>query len=105
MTIIYVVENNCNQLAVTFKNNGVVKIQNLEDISKDENIIYQVIPIDSFIGKSQLCDMTDFSGANDREIFDGNTILLNIGKEYKKHKYIYIGGDQVCPFLTEDKIF
>ena len=29
-----------------------------------------------FIGKSQLCNMTELSGAKDREVFDGNTILL-----------------------------
>ena len=106
MTIIYVVENNCQNLAVTFKNNGIVKVQRLEDVSKDENIINEVNPFESFIGKSQLCDMTEFSGANEKEVFDGNTILLNIGIENNKYKYIYIyiGGDQVCSFLSDDKI-
>ena len=58
-----------------------------------------------FIGKSQLSIMTEFSGAKDREVFDGNTILLEIGKENNKQKYIYIGGDQVCSFLTNDRIY
>ena len=105
MTIIYVVENNCLQLAVTFKNNGVVKIQKLEDVSKNENIIYEVIPFESFIGRSQLCDMTEFSGANDKKVFDGNTNLLNIGEENNKYKYVYIGADEICSFLSEDKIY
>ena len=29
-----------------------------------------------FIGKSRLCALTEFSGANDSSGFDGNTILL-----------------------------
>ena len=92
-------------MAVTFKNNGIVKVKKLEDISKDENIIYEVHPIESFIGKSHLCDMTNFSGADNREVFDGNTILLYICKENNKHKYVYIGGDMICSFLTNDKIY
>ena len=105
MTIIYSTENNTERLAVTFKNNGIVKIQKFEDLSNDENIIYEVNPIRSFIGKSQLCDMTEFSGAEDKEVFDGNTILLEIGKENNKHRYTYIGGDMVCSFLTNDRIY
>ena len=42
MTIIYIVENNCHCLAVTFKNNGIVKIQKCNDISDvDKNNIYE----------------------------------------------------------------
>ena len=63
MTIIYVTESNCENLAVTFQNSGVIKIQTLEDISKDENIIYEVYPLESFIGKNHLRDITDFSVA------------------------------------------
>ena len=49
--------------------------------------------------------MTEFSGAEDREVFDGNKILLEIGKENNKHRYVYIGGDMVCSFITNDKIY
>ena len=59
----------------------------------------------TFIGKSQLCDMTEFSGAEDKEVFDGNTMLLEIGKENNKHRYVHIGGDMVYSFLTNDKIY
>ena len=42
-------------------------------------------------------------------MFDGNTILLEISEENKKHKYIYIyiyiGGDMVCSFMTSDNIY
>ena len=105
MTIIYVAENNCQRLAVTFKNNAVIKVQKLEDISEDKNIIYKVNLIETFIGKSQLCDMTEFSGPKDTEVFDGNTILLEVEKENNKHRYVYIGGDMVCSFLTNDRIY
>ena len=105
MTIIYVTENNCQCLAVTFKNNGKIRVQKLKDVSDDKNIIYEVNPIETFIGKSLLCDMTEFSGARDKEVFDGNNILLEIGIENNKHRYVYIGGDMVCSFLTNDKIY
>ena len=49
--------------------------------------------------------MTEFSGAEDKQVFDGNTILLKIGKEIKKKKYFYIGGDMVCSLLTDEKIY
>ena len=49
-----------------------------------------------FLGKSQLCD---------QKVFDGNTILLKIGEENIKHKYVYNGGDMMCFFLTNDRIY
>ena len=106
MTIIYVAENNCECFAVTFKNNGMIRLQKLGDISGDDkNIIYEANPMETFIGKSEDCKMTYFSGARDKEVLDGNTILLKIGEANNKHRYVYIGGDQVCSFLTNDKIY
>ena len=105
MTIIYVAENNCECLAITAWNKGWIRVQKLKDVSKDKNIIYEVNPMETFIGKSVCCEMTEFSGAKDREVFNGNTILLKIGEENNKHRYVYIGGDQVCSFLTNDKIY
>ena len=105
MTIIYITENNCKCYGVTFENNGHVKVQKFEDISKDKNTIYEVNPIEMFIGKSQVCNMTRFSGARDKEVFNGNTNLLEIGKENNKHRYVYIGGNMVCSFLTADSIY
>ena len=105
MTIIYVAEHNCECLAITFRNNGMIRVQKLEDVSDDKNIIYEVNPMETFIGKSQLCNMTEFSGANDREVFNENTIFLKVGEENNKHRYVYIGGDMVCSFLINDKIY
>ena len=103
MTIIYLTEYNTKRYGVTLQNNGYVKVQKFEDISEDKNFIYEVNPVEAFVGKSQLCDMTEFSGADDKEVFNGNAILLEIGKENNKHRYVYIGGDMLCSFLTDDR--
>ena len=52
-----------------------------------------------FIGKSKVCEMTNFSGAVNRD-FDGNTLLL----EVEDGKYIYISGLEIIEFRTDDKI-
>ena len=105
MTIIHITENNCKCYGVTFENNGHVKVQKFEDISKDKNTIYSVKPMEIFLGKSQVCNMTEFSGARDKKVFDGNTILLKVNEEKNKNSYVYIGGDMVCSFLTNDNIY
>ena len=105
MTVIYITEDNCKCYAVTFENKGWVKVQKFEDESLDENIIYTVNPMKTFLGKSQRCSMTALSGAFDKACFDGNTILLKVGVENGKNKYVYIGGDMVCSFMTSDNIY
>ena len=49
--------------------------------------------------------MTENSGAENKQVFDGNTILLKGSEENNKHRYIYNGGEMVCSFLTNDKIY
>ena len=105
MTITYNTENNCESYGVTFKNNGCVKVQKFEDISNDENTINCVKPVEIFLGKSPVCNMTVFSGARDEEVFDGIIISLKISEENGKHKYVYIDGDMVCSFMTSDNIY
>ena len=105
MTIIYITENNCKCYAVTLQNNNCVSVQNFKDGTLDENIIYTINPIETFLGKSQSCNMTALSGAFDKECFNGNTILLKVGIENGKNKYVYIGGDMVCSFMTNDNIY
>ena len=105
MTVIYITENNCECYAVTFENKGWVKVQKFENESLDENIIYTVNPMKTFLGKSKRCSMTALSGAFDKACFDGNTILLKVGVEDGKNKYVYIGGDMVCSFMTSDNIY
>ena len=40
-----------------------------------------------------------------KKVFDGDTISLKIIKENGKNKYVYIGGDMVCSFVTSDNIY
>ena len=105
MTVIYITENNCECYAVTFENKGWIKVQKFKDESLDENIIYTVNPMETFLGKSKRCTMTALSGTFDEACFDGNTILLKVGIENGKNKYVYIGGDMVCSFSTSDNIY
>ena len=53
-----------------------------------------------FIGKSKVCRMTEFSGANNRSDLDGNTLLL----ECENNEYVYISGLEITKFKTDDKI-
>ena len=105
MTVIYITENNCECYAVTFQNKGWIKVQKFKDGCPDENIIYTVNPMETSLGKSQSCTMTALSGALDKAGFDGNTILLKVGIENGKNKYVYIGGDMVFSFMTSDNIY
>ena len=106
MTVIYITENNCKCYAVTFQNNGCAKVQHFENVSEsDKNIIYSINPMETFLGKSQRCSMTALSGAFDKACFDGNTILLKVDIENGRNKYVYIGGDMVCSFMTSDNIY
>ena len=106
MTVVYITENNCECYAVTFQSNGFVQVQQFEDVSEsDENIVYSIKPIETFLGKNKSCSMTALSGAFDKACFDGNTILLKVGIENGKNKYLYNGGDMVCSFLTSDNIY
>ena len=52
-----------------------------------------------FIGKSKVCEMTEFSGAENKEKFDGNTLLL----ECEDIEYFYISGLEIFKFKTDDK--
>ena len=62
-------------------------------------------PLKTFLGKSKACDMTLLSGASNKSVFDGNTILLKISEECGRHKYTYIGGEVICSFLTNDDFY
>ena len=57
------------------------------------------------LGKDEVCVMTLMSGASDKSVFDGNTILLKISEEFGRYRYVSIGGDMICSFLTNDKIY
>ena len=90
MTVIHLAEYNTRCYGVTFRNNGCFKVQKFEDISNHENILFSVKPLEIFLGKSEVCDVTLMSGAFDESVFVGKTILLKISEENGRHRYIYI---------------
>ena len=49
--------------------------------------------------------MTRTSGAFDKSIYDGSTISLKIGEQTVKHRWVYIVGDKICSFLTDDDLY
>ena len=53
-----------------------------------------------FVGKSRVCEMTEFSEAEDKVEFDGNTLLL----QCENNEYVYISGLEFFKFKTDDKI-
>ena len=87
-----------------FSKNGWIKVQNIEVISDDKNTIYCVKSLEIFLGKSESCLLTAIWGSFNKKVFDGNTSLLRKSEENDKHNYLYIGGDMVCSFLTNDKV-
>ena len=105
MTIIYITEYNTKCCAVTLQNNGWIRVQKIEEIFDDTNTLYCVKPLKIFLGKSESCLMTALLGAFYQPVFDGNTILLKKSEESDIHRYFFIGGDMVCSFLTNDKIY
>lgn len=72
----------------------------------DETVTFDTLikvynPLQIFIGKSYLNEMTEFSGGYGDK-FDGNSILLKIPSN-TKHRYAYIGWE-VFEFTTDEPI-
>ena len=54
-----------------------------------------------FIGRPKNCELTEFSGATDKDSdFDGNTLLL----EVEDRKYVFISGLENTEFETSDNV-
>ena len=105
MTVIHLTEYNTKWYGVTFRKNGWIEVQKFEDISADQNNFFCVKCLEILLGKSEVCDMTLMSGAFDKSVFDGNTVLPKKSEEYGRHKFVYIGGDMVCSFLTNENVY
>ena len=69
---------------LTFGNNGYVKVQKVKDITNSETKVLPVQPLNTFLGKSEVCRMTELSRAFDKTEVDGNTILLEISEKNGK---------------------
>ena len=74
-------------------------------MSNHENKMFCVKPLEILLGKSKLYDMTLMSGAFDKSVSEGKTILLKVSAENDRHRYVYTGGDMICSFLTNDNIY
>ena len=105
MTVVNLTEHNTTSYVVSFQNNGFVRVQKFGDISNDEKNIFCVKPLGTFLGKIDVCRMTEMSGALDKSVHDGNSILLKISEKNDRHRYVYIGGDVICSFLASDNIY
>ena len=88
MTVIYLTDSTTRCYAVTFENNGNIKVQKFQDVSDDEKNVYCVKPLEIFLGKSKKCNLTTMSRAFNKSVFDGKTILLKISEENNKHRYV-----------------
>ena len=58
MTVILLTEYNTRCYGVIFEKIGWIKVQKFEGISNDENKIYCLKPFLTFLGKSEVCEMT-----------------------------------------------
>ena len=65
MTVIFLTEYICRRYAVTSENDGCVRKQKFEDFPEYEKNGLCVEPIRTFLGKSEICRMTEVSGAFD----------------------------------------
>ena len=79
---------------------GDMYVYNFDKRKFDQPFLSFTPPKHIFIGKSKVCPMTQFSGANDSSGFDGNTLLL----ECEKNEYVYISGLEIFKFKIDDKI-
>ena len=88
-----------------YRNNFLVVIDGGVYVHKNENCKFEQ-PFLSFqaknvfIGKSKVCEMTEFFGAADNSSdFDGNTLLL----QCENNEYVYISGLDIFKYKTDDK--
>ena len=60
--------------------------------------------METFLGKRDVCNMSSKIEALDKSVFNGNTILLKISEWNNKNRYVYISGDKIYSFITNDHI-
>ena len=84
------------------ENNYLIKVQKFKNNYDNENKILCVKPLETFLGKCDVCNMLSRVGTLDKSIFNRNSILLKISEENIKNKYVYIAGDKIISFITND---
>ena len=100
MIDIYIMQCNYRSRCLVVINENTYVSVYIYETNKFDQPFLSFQGINVFIGKSRICEMTDFSGALNNPNFDGNTILL----ECEDSKYVYISGLEVFEFKTSDKI-
>ena len=65
MTVICLTEYNSRRYALTFENDGCVRVQKFEDILENGKKILCVKSLRMTLGESEFCEMTKLSGAKD----------------------------------------
>ena len=105
MPILFLTEHDTKSYGLKIENNELVKVQTFENIYDDENNILCVKPLETLLGKCEVCNMLLRLGALDKSVINGKTILLEISEENDKNKYVYAGADIILSFKTNDNIF
>ena len=106
MPVISLTENDTKCYGVKIENKGLFKVQKYKNIYDNEHKFLCVKPLETFLGKCGMCNMLSRAGALDKSVSNGNTCLLKLSEENNfKNKYVYMGGDMVCSFLTNDCVY
>ena len=82
-----------------------MKVQKFTYGCLDKNFIYTVNPMETFLGKVESCEMTALSGTLNKRCYNGNTISFKMSGECDKKRYLYISGNTICSFLTDDNLY
>ena len=113
MTILYLTEYNTKCYGVTYENIGYIKLQKLEDFSDDKELYTRSILCKHFWVKANLvwwqqCRELLINRYLKEILFYLKRCIGNNNKgnnKNNKHRYVFIGGDLICSFLTIDKIY
>ena len=103
MPVISLTEYDSKCYGVKIENNDLVKSQKFKNIYDNENNIIGVTPLETFLGKCDVCNMSRVR-VSDKSVINGNTILLKMSEENIENKYVYIVGDKIYSFRTNDHI-
>ena len=104
MPVISLTEYDTKCYGVKIENKDLVKVQKYKNVFDNENNILCVKPLEKFWGKCDVCNMLSKEGVLDKAVINGNTILLKIGEENFKNRYVNVGAIKVYSFITNDQI-
>ena len=103
MPVISLTEYETKCYGVKIENKDLVKVQKFKNIFDNENNIFCVKPLKTFLGKCDVCNMLTRAGVLDKLVVNGNNSSLKISEENNKHKHVYVRGDKIFSFITNDQ--